>query len=170
MEFLIFSDSHGASRSMEEVLARQVRSPDAILFLGDGLRDLGRAELFGSSVFAVRGNCDWTSKSPDGSEVPNECLLQWEGHRLLLTHGHLYQVKYGYGALIAHAATVGAELVLFGHTHVPLDERVCAGETVGGVRLERTVHLFNPGSLGQDGSFGCLSLRGETVLFSHGRL
>ena len=38
---LILSDSHGHTRNLREALARQLRAPDIILFLGDGLRDLG---------------------------------------------------------------------------------------------------------------------------------
>ena len=35
MEFLVFSDSHGNVSNISAALERQVKSPDAILFLGD---------------------------------------------------------------------------------------------------------------------------------------
>ena len=163
MEFLIFSDSHGRATAMHEALARQVRDPDAILFLGDGLRDAEWLDSGGSALFMVRGNCDWFG----GGDTPDEQTLPFEGHKLFLTHGHLYGVKGGIGALIAHAATLGADVVLFGHTHQPVCQTLPAGETVGATKLSRPMHLFNPGSIGA-GSFGTLTLRGETVLFSHG--
>ena len=59
MEFLIFSDSHGRKQAMEEAFRRQIRLPDAVLFLGDGLRDLDANDFSPSTLFAVRGNCDF---------------------------------------------------------------------------------------------------------------
>ncbi len=169
MELLIFSDSHGRGRYMEQVLARQVKTPDAILFLGDGLRDLNEAARTGLPTYAVQGNCDWNGRLLDGNEAEREMTLSFEGHRLLLTHGHLYHVKSGLGALIMHAAETDSDIVLYGHTHTPKLERIDAGETVGGFRLTRPMQLFNPGSLAE-GSFGTLALRGNQVLFSHGEL
>lgn len=37
--------------------------------------------------------------------------------KVLLTHGDLYRVKYGYDRLIYRALEVHAELCFFGHTH-----------------------------------------------------
>ena len=165
MEFLIFSDSHGKYYGAIEAFARQVKSPDAVFFLGDGLRDMSASDFGGSAFFSVRGNCDFFA--PDG--VSSELILSFEGHRILLCHGHLFGVKSGYGALISHAAELGADIVLFGHTHKPCEEMIPVGYTVGGRTLSRPMYLFNPGSLGQ-GSFGTLTLKGDLVLFSHGRL
>lgn len=164
MEFLILSDSHGKYHGAIEAFERQVKKPDAVLFLGDGLRDLRREDFQGAAFFAVRGNCDLFP-----GEIAAQELLSFEGHKILLCHGHLYGVKGGCGALISHAAQVNADIVLFGHTHQPYERVIDAGETVGGVTLCRPMYLFNPGSLGE-GSFGTLSLRGDAVLFSHGSL
>ena len=162
MEFLIFSDSHGKYHGAIEAYERQVKKPDAVLFLGDGLRDLRREDFGGSAFFAVRGNCDLF-----GGDTPTEELLSFEGYKILFCHGHLFGVKGGLGALVSHAAKEGADIVLFGHTHQPYEGVINAGEMVGGVTLSRPMYLFNPGSLA-DGRFGTLSLRGDTVLFSHG--
>lgn len=170
MECLILSDSHGRYGAIGEAFRRQVRTPDAVFFLGDGLRDLDAGDVYGSTLYAVQGNCDWTPRLADGTEVCDELLLQFEGHRLLICHGHRYQVKSGRGAILARAVRAGADIVLFGHTHLPLEERIEAGTQVCGVAIERPVYLFNPGSIGQGGSFGTLSMRGEQVLFSHGRV
>ncbi len=150
---------------MQTVLDRQIRTPDAILFLGDGLRDAEWLDTRGAAFYDVRGNCDWFG----GGDTPDERTLCLEGHKLFLTHGHAYGVKGGVGALISHAAGLGADIVLFGHTHTPLCMTLPIGETVGGTVLTRPMYLFNPGSLGA-GSFGTLTLRSETVLFSHGHL
>ena len=167
MEALIFSDSHGRAERIEEVLFRQIRKPDAVFFAGDGLRDLSRADLSGASVYAVLGNCDWFSSDPN---LQTEQLISFGGVRILLTHGHLYNVKHGYGALIVRAARMGVDVAIFGHTHLPHLERLEAGREVGGVTLQHPLHLFNPGSLGADGSFGSLTVKNGQLLLSHGSL
>lgn len=165
MDLLIFSDSHGRADAMQAVLDRQIRTPDAVIFLGDGLRDIQWLDTNGSTLFDVRGNCDWFL----GGDTPDERTLSFEGHKLLLTHGHAYGVKGGTGALVKYAQSVGADIVMFGHTHTPICETVPAGTVIGGEPIARPIYLFNPGSVA-GGSFGTLMLRGENVLFSHGNL
>ncbi len=169
MELLIFSDSHGRTDTMREALARQSAALSGICFLGDGLRD---AEELPASppLYAVRGNCDWMR---DATLYPTERILPFEGHTLYLAHGHLLGVKSGLGGIISHAASLGADIVLFGHTHRAYEGRLDAGERAGEILLPRPMYLFNPGSIGYDEegrgySFGTLLLRGATVLFSHG--
>ncbi len=159
MEFLIFSDSHGKRKNIAVAVARQVRRPDAILYLGDGLSDIGdRWEKI--PVIRVRGNCDW--RFPD-EPVGDREVLSFEGHRLLLTHGHLYGAKSGIGGLLGAAKEANADLVLFGHTH--RQELLTISDEAGG----KTIYLFNPGSIGC-GDFGTLRLTPDTVLFAHGSL
>ena len=167
MEALIFSDSHGHAERIEEVLLRQIRQPDAIFFAGDGLRDLGRAGLDDRTVYAVLGNCDWFSPDPS---LQTEQLVSVGEMTVLLTHGHLYNVKHGYGALLAYAARLGVDVAVFGHTHVPHLEMLPKGSEVGGRVLERPLYLFNPGSLGADGSFGTLTVKNGQILLAHGQL
>lgn len=159
MEFLIFSDSHGKRKNIAAAVDRQIRRPDAILYLGDGLSDIGdRYEDL--PVIRVRGNCDW--RFPD-EPVKDVEILSFEGHRLLLTHGHLYGAKSGVGGLIQAARDFEADLVLFGHTH--RQELL----TVPGEQNGKTIYLFNPGSIAA-GEFGTLRLEKEIVLFGHGSL
>ena len=40
MEYLVLSDSHGRADLVDRAIELQLRKPDAVLFLGDGLRDL----------------------------------------------------------------------------------------------------------------------------------
>ena len=172
MELLIFSDSHGRAENIQVALERQVKAPDVVFFLGDGARDFDRIFLCDVPLWAVRGNCDWSSS--DFADR-TERLLYLEGHTILLCHGHEWGVKGGFGALIAHAADVGADIVLFGHTHKLTLETVATGTQIGKTVLSRPMYLFNPGSIGynEDGegySFGTLTLRGDTVLFGNGRL
>lgn len=166
MDVLIFSDSHGHGSRMQEALDRQISRPNAVFFAGDGLRDVDAVDFGSVDLYAVQGNCDWFS----ATAVRTELVTALGGHTILLTHGHMYGVKGGYGALLSHAAKVGADIVLFGHTHLPYLETIPQGSEIGGVILTRPLYLFNPGSIGMDGSFGTLVLRGENVLFSHGQL
>ena len=39
MKVLVFSDSHGQIRGMEQAIRTHERDTDAILFLGDGVRE-----------------------------------------------------------------------------------------------------------------------------------
>lgn len=167
MELLILSDSHGRADRITEALSLQRRAPDGICFLGDGLRDTEALSFEETPLYAVRGNCDWGSFFEDAD---TERLLFFEGHTLLLTHGHPYGVKSGEGALISRAAALGADIVLFGHTHTPLEQTVPKGSVIDGTALLRPMYLFNPGSIGYEGFFGTLLLKGDTVLFSHGRV
>ena len=165
MELLIFSDSHGRVDAMREVLTRQIKSPDGVLFLGDGLRDAQALES-GTPWYMVKGNCDWF-----GGERPEEIVMALEGHTLLMCHGHRYSVKSGLGTLLYRAVEASADVVLYGHTHEPSLRVIEAGETVAGISLQRPIYLFNPGSIGScDASFGTLTLRPDLVFFSHGNL
>ena len=175
MEILIFSDSHGNTDGMRHALDRQVGRIDAIFFLGDGLRDVDALDTGDATVYRVAGNCDWFSAGAMGALPPTECVTALQGHTILLTHGHRFGVKGGYGALLAHAVGIGADIVLSGHTHMPHAEILPVGTQIGQTVLTRPLYLFNPGSIayntdGHGRSFGVLLLRGETVLLSHGRI
>ncbi len=170
MELLIFSDSHGQCEAMSTVYAMQLHSPDAVCFLGDGIRDFETVDFGSARLYAVRGNCDWSSLS---DSTPTELLFSALGHTLLLTHGHLHNVKSGLDALCAYAVSKGADIVLFGHTHQPAELVLPVGREVMGTPLSRPLYLFNPGSIGLcegERSFGTLVLRQDTVLFSNGRI
>ena len=55
--------------------------------------------------------------------------------KILMTHGHRYGVKSGYGTALAAAKSMGAQVVLFGHTHIPFMEE------------REGILMLNPGSL-----------------------
>ncbi|MBQ9760235.1 MAG: YfcE family phosphodiesterase [Clostridia bacterium] len=170
MEILIFSDSHGRVEGMRRAIALQPRKPDLIVHLGDGAGDLEYLHTRGIPVLSVRGNCDWFTVA---TSIPEEQVWEELGHKIVILHGHRYGAKSGVGGMLSHAASIGADIVLYGHTHIPSETCVPAGEVVGGVTLERPIYLFNPGSIGRNEqgeglSFGTLSLTDRHVLFSHG--
>ena len=131
MKLLITSDSHGRVSHMQRAVERE--QPDRLYHLGDVMRDLERLSLACPHVpmDGVSGNCD-------GIGAGSSCMeVEVEGVRLMLTHGHLYQVKRGLTDLAAQGERLGVDGVLFGHTH-----QATAYQRPGGL------WLINPGSVG----------------------
>lgn len=114
------------------VAAMETEQPDCIFFLGDHQKDgWALSDLYpDKQAYVVRGNCDW-------SQGMDETVIEIEGARFLLTHGHKYGAKTGYDELHMAGLRTGADMVCFGHTHRALDR-----EVPGRVRL------FNPGTIG----------------------
>jgi putative phosphoesterase len=163
MKALIFSDSHGNSRYMKKIIKM---SPDAqyVFFLGDGTSEIDElTELFPEKIFyAVKGNNDWSHSF--FSQYKDELVIELEGKRIFLTHGHNYRVKGGEQSLYYRALALGADVVLFGHTHTPCERYVGENEAL---------YMFNPGSIGipdvrGNYSFGCMSIKDGQILLSHG--
>lgn len=127
-KILVFSDSHGNTRLMEEVVAKE-EQVDLILHLGDNTRDAAKlTQITQTPVVSLKGNTDYT-------DDPEELVLEREGFKLLLTHGHRHHIKAGLQNLYYRSKEVGADLALYGHSHVP------GNEEIGGVVF------FNPGSI-----------------------
>lgn len=130
MRILVISDSHGRTGAIERAIDAQ---PEAkhIFFLGDLVRDIEDYPfIYPDRIFhIVSGNCDYNSmlKSVDAVTI--------EGVRILFTHGHPFSVKSGISRLKEVAEQNGAQLVLFGHTHVPYTE------------YSKGIHFVNPGSI-----------------------
>ena len=176
MTLLVLSDSHGRPDRITEAIHRV--NPDGILFAGDGLRDLSRcnfpAPLEACPLWAVRGNCDWTMTplviGGMTLEPTDEELITLEGIRILLTHGHKYSVKGGLGSAIARAIERSADVLIFGHTHVPLELHLSPDRTYD-ISVPKKLAVFNPGSLGDRApSFGTLTIRDRQILLGHGEL
>ena len=139
MRILVCSDSHGRRDRLILALEQQ-REAEILVFLGDGAAD---AEFFakepGKRAYLVRGNCD------GGSDLPLWQEFSALGKKILCTHGHYSQVKFGLSELLRAGRERGADLVLFGHTHEPL------------VYYEDGVTLFNPGSI-RNGEYGFVDI------------
>jgi putative phosphoesterase len=169
MNILVISDSHGRRERIEEALARQIKKPDAIIFLGDGLRDITSAEIGDIPVYAVSGNCDMGGMFCDNAPT-EQCLILGE-KKIFFTHGHRYGVKSTLSPLISEAAERGARILLFGHTHAPF-ERILTKDNEYGIKIEEPIYIMNPGSIGEyPYSFGSITVsQGGEILLSHGRL
>ena len=162
MKLIVISDTHGRADAYIERVLRLHPDRDAVLFLGDGIRDFLGLDL--RNLFAVRGNCDVYCLD----DVPDERLLTFDGVRILMMHGHTHSVKSGTARLLAYARARGADVVLYGHTHEPIERYVRNSDE------ERGIYLFNPGSLGEPRgnapSYGVIEIKKGQLLLSLGHL
>ena len=140
MKILVFSDSHGAMGKMVEAMEHE--RPHHVFFLGDHYRDgIELSQLYPDiPMDIVRGNCDW-GKGPDLR------VVELEGVRFLLTHGHLQYVKSGLDELLQEAKNRQVQVACFGHTHLAK------------VVYLDGIYLMNPGSAG-----GCHAREGYGVI------
>ena len=65
-KLLVLSDSHGGRAAIERVLLKENANIDALVFLGDGLRDLEQAltPYPRLRAYSVAGNCDYGALEP----------------------------------------------------------------------------------------------------------
>jgi putative phosphoesterase len=155
---------------IEEAIARQIKKPDAIIFLGDGLRDIVSADIGDIPVYSVAGNCDAGSVFFD-SNTPTEQNLIIGDKRIFFTHGHKYGVKGTLSPLLCEGVKRGADIILFGHTHMPF-ERVLTPDNDHGIKTDKSVYIMNPGSMATyPYYFGVITIdKDGRILLSHGSL
>ena len=115
MKILIVSDTHGRNSGIEETIERE--KPFArIIHLGD-------AEGYEDYIEELAG-CPLEEKT-----------LLIGDLNIFITHGHYYCVNAGCDGIRREGIRRGADIVMFGHTHMPL------------IREEGKLTLINPGSL-----------------------
>lgn len=128
MRILVVSDTHGNYPAALVILEQS--AAQLLVHLGDEVDDARTIEpLLEIPLLKVAGNCD------HGATEPREIVVVIAGKRVFITHGDRYRVKLGLESLKRKAAELQAEVVLFGHTHIP------------GVWNEDGVLLVNPGTL-----------------------
>jgi uncharacterized protein len=132
MRVVVLADTHAPRRwkSCPPLVAEQLRRADVILHAGDVCTAAVLDELSGyAPVLAVAGNNDGADVAAWGAETTLQADLG--GLRVAMVHdsgaapGRLRRMRRLFP---------GAELVVFGHSHIPLDDQD------GGLRI------FNPGS------------------------
>ncbi len=153
MKLLLLSDSHGSSHHLG-LLADKLRAgekPDAILFAGDGVDDMEWLQNV-APIHMVTGNRD-----PYTPYVPAEQFLAFGKVNIYLTHGDRHRAKIALSLLAQDASSKGAQVCVYGHTHVQ------RGDTHHGVLL------INPGAL-RSGEYATLDIGTEgemTPTFFH---
>lgn len=138
MKILIVSDTHRRDENLKQVIEKTA-PVDMLIHLGDAEGSEGKILEWvneGCRLEMVLGNNDFFSM------LDREKEIKVGRYRILLTHGHLYNVSLGVEQLKDEALDRGCDIVMFGHTHRP--------------HLEQGANLtvLNPGSLSfprQDG-------------------
>lgn len=128
MRIIVLSDSHGMKYQLDRMIPI-IEGADMFIHAGDHFRDsVYLAQKTGIDTISVRGNCDFDN-------VESELFFELDGVKIFLTHGHRYSVKYDLDSLAIKGKEVGADLVIFGHTHTPTDVEV------------QGIRIINPGSI-----------------------
>lgn len=125
MKVVVFSDPHGDKKVVERILNW---NKDSKHFLSLGDTELPQDYLMDNNVTLVMGN-----HIGDAGFV-YERVVEIEGLRIFMTHGHKYNVHRTLDLLVDTARSNKYDLVLFGHTHILEIEHV------------GKVQFLNPGS------------------------
>lgn len=131
MRYGILSDTHG---KLHPGIPSLFDGVNEIFHAGDIGSQRVLEELEGvAPVVAVRGNMDYP---PLVERLPDRTTLVREGLRIVLLHGHRARAAKP-AELYEQTREERPDLVIFGHTHEPLEETL------------RGVIFFNPGSAGK---------------------
>lgn len=157
MRVIILSDTHGYKKTMDKIVPLIRDSIDLIVHAGDHFKDsVYISENSGKPVMSVVGNCDFDN-------VEDELVFDVEGVTFFLTHGHKHHVKYDFEFIADYAKSKGAQVAIFGHTHVKTNEIISG------------VQLINPGSLsmprdGIDGSYVIMDINDGKYSFEYSKV
>ncbi len=126
MKIYVLSDSHNSFGFSAFLPIAQ--NADMVIHLGDGLRDINDLKsVLSCPFYFVTGNCDFSNVY--------EQIITVENHKIFITHGDNYDVKYSLSRLKQKAQKEGADIVLYGHTHIP------------DITFQDNIWFINPGSL-----------------------
>lgn len=129
MKILIVSDTHGKDHNLLKTI-QKVSPIDLLIHLGDIVSSEEYIKSISNCpVELVAGNNDFFCK------LPKEKIIRIGNYTVMLTHGHKYGVYYGTNQIKEVAGRNQADIVMFGHTHVPL------------IDLKDDIWAINPGSL-----------------------
>ncbi|WP_167629486.1 metallophosphoesterase [Listeria valentina] len=109
MKLVVVSDSHSERDCLMHLKEKYEGSVDALIHCGDS--ELSKDDPAIQGFETVRGNCDF------GPDFPNERVLDIDGYRIFVTHGHLYNIKMTLMNLRYRARELKADFVFFGHSH-----------------------------------------------------
>lgn len=150
MKILAFADSHTDIDTMFCVVTKE--SPDMVVHLGDHIADgMDLKNRFNDiPMHLVSGNTDGTYNNI------NEKFLNISNKQLFITHGHLYNVKSGMAEIYRKGSDIGADVVLFGHTHKPY------------LSYAGGIWLMNPGRIGRKSirthaTYGIVRIENERI-------
>ena len=126
MRLVVLSDTHGNTRAINGI-QHLFDSADKVIHLGDHFYDMDSfAPSLKDKLITVYGNCD------GGGE---DKIITLDNVKILICHGDKYHVKLGLTRIFLKAKEIGANLVLFGHTHRAK------------IDYSEGITLLNPGSM-----------------------
>lgn len=128
-KWLIISDSHG----MDLRTILEAHKDFKIFHCGDF--GINKSILDEYGVIYVKGNCDLSF----GTATEKEVTI--DGYKILITHGHRYNVKSTYSGIFYAAREAEVDYLMFGHTHQEADFS------------EEGTRFLNPGSLKYGGTY-----------------
>ncbi|MTI70152.1 MAG: metallophosphoesterase [Firmicutes bacterium] len=149
MKVIVISDTHGNLDDSFDLLSN-LKDIDMLIHLGDFSKDVEKInEEFDLEVYNIKGNCDIGDYNTE-----EEQIINLKEKKVLLTHGHKYGVKMGIERLYYKAKELNVDMVLFGHSHVPM-------------KIEYDdILFFNPGSItlprrGSKRSYGVIEFKSK---------
>lgn len=111
MKILITSDSHGNYNKISDFILES-GDIDLMIHAGDGVEDCKYISYeTGINYYVVKGNNDFFT-----NEAYTK-ILDLDGVKILLTHGHKYGVDFSLDGLMRKAVDNSCDVVIFGHTH-----------------------------------------------------
>jgi len=115
-KIVVTSDTHGSVETLVNIY-RKNKDADMFIHLGDYADDAFKASArLGIIVECIKANGDI------GSPLPLRKEFVVDRNKILAVHGHIESVKYSLIRLNFAAQEANANIMLFGHTHVPLIE------------------------------------------------
>lgn len=126
-KILIVSDSHGSTELLDDIKEKHADDVSQMIHCGDSELSVENESINGFTT--VKGNCDFNG------DFPEEAIVEADGYKVLVVHGHLYSVKSSLLSLSYRAEETGANIVCFGHSHL------LGAEKIGDVLF------INPGSI-----------------------
>src|SRR5690554_5715511 len=109
MKILITSDIHYNLINLTKLKQKYQN----IYHLDAGDSVLKDEKLKKLNINSVRGNCDYNY------QLPLIKIVELDNLKILITHGHLLNVKNGLTNLVNEAIKMKVNVVIFGHTHIP---------------------------------------------------
>lgn len=154
MKIVVFADSHTDVRTMGSVVQKE--KPHLVIHLGDHITDGLRLQDMYPDIpmeFVV-GNTD----SIPG--YPYEKTIEHKGKKIYMTHGDRYDVHLGLSRIFYKGESTGADIILFGHTHLAYLEN------------KTGILMMNPGRIGRvsrntiDATYGVIQLEDDHITCS----
>lgn len=110
MKVGVIGDTHKEKEYIDQAI-KYLKNCNLILHTGDNFEDSRYIyKTTGINTIGVKGNCDF-------EDVEDEIVFEVENFKILLCHGHKYDVKYGIKNIKKRAKELGVNIAIFGHSH-----------------------------------------------------